>query len=98
MNILRKYRQVRKMLKKSTNVFIMSHKNLDLDAIGSALALYNLVEQMNKNAFIILNDKKHEAGVAKVLSYVDRQVTFLNSNEILPLLTEKDLLIIVDVN
>ena len=70
MDIIKKYKQVKKLIKKSSSIFIMGHKGLDLDAIGSALALYKIIEVQNKNIYIVLNDKKHEAGVARVLNQV----------------------------
>lgn len=98
MDIIKKYRYVRKKIKKASNIFIMGHKGLDLDAIGSALAFYNLVEQLGKKAYIILNDKKHEAGVSKVLNLVKNDINFVTSKEVNSLISTNDLLIIVDVN
>ena len=43
MDIIKKYKQVKKLIKKSSSIFIMGHKGLDLDAIGSALALYKII-------------------------------------------------------
>lgn len=98
MDIIKKYKQVKKLIKKSSNIFIMGHKGLDLDAIGSALAIYNLVERYGKKAYIILNDKKHEAGVSKILNLVKNEVKFINSRELIELMSSDDLLIVVDVN
>lgn len=98
MDILKKYKQVKKLIKKSSSIFIMGHKGLDLDAIGSALALYKIIAAQNKNIYIILNDKKHEAGVAKVLNQVKDNVNFIDSKTVDSLLSSNDLLIVVDVN
>lgn len=98
MDIIKKYKQVKKLIKKSSSIFIMGHKGLDLDAIGSALALYKIIEVQNKNIYIVLNDKKHEAGVAKVLNQVKDNVNFIDSKKVDSLLGNNDLLIVVDVN
>lgn len=98
MDIIKKYKQVKKLIKKSSSIFIMGHKGLDLDAIGSALALYKIIEVQNKNIYIILNDKKHEAGVARVLNQVKDNVNFIDSKKVDSLLGNNDLLIVVDVN
>lgn len=98
MDIIKKYKQVKKLIKKSSSIFIMGHKGLDLDAIGSALALYKIIESKNKNIYIVLNDKKHEAGVARVLNQVKDNVNFIDSKKVDSLLGNNDLLIVVDVN
>lgn len=97
MNKKRAYLRIRALLKKSKNVFIMGHNDLDLDAIGSALGIYDFVRQMKKNAFIIMNDKKHEAGVRKILEMVDDDI-FVKSSEIGDDDLKDSLLIIVDTN
>lgn len=98
MHITKKYKQLKRLIKKSSTIFIMGHRGLDLDAIGSALAIYKLIEPFNKELYIILNDEKHEAGVAKILNQVKEEVRFINSKEVDSLLGIDNLLIIVDVN
>jgi len=97
MNKKRAYLRIRALLKKSKNIFIMGHKDLDLDAIGSALGIYDFVHQMKKRAFIIMNDKKHEAGVRKILEMVDEDI-FIRSSEIFEEDLKDSLLFIVDTN
>lgn len=97
MNKKRAYLRIRALLRKSKNVFIMGHKDLDLDAIGSALGIYDFARQMKKHAFIIMNDKKHEAGVRKILEMVDEDI-FVPSSEIRDEYLKDSLLIIVDTN
>lgn len=97
MNQSRAFLKINRLIKKAQNIFIMGHKDLDLDAIGSALGFYDYVRSKGKNAFIVMNDRKHEAGVKKILKMVD-EVSFIKSKNIPDELFENSLLIMVDVN
>lgn len=43
------------IIKESKDVFIMGHSNPDIDAIGSALGIYRIAKNLDKNAYIITN-------------------------------------------
>ena len=58
---------INKMIDSSKNIFIMGHKDLDLDAIGSALAINDLLMIKGINSTIIIDDELHEPAVKKVL-------------------------------
>lgn len=98
MDKIQKFKTINRMIKKSDSVFIMGHKDLDLDAIGSAIGIYEIATKLNKKAHIILIDKKHESGVKRVLELVKGKISFVNSKEVANLVTDKSLLILVDVN
>lgn len=93
----RAYLRIHALLKRSKTVFIMGHKDMDLDSIGSALGIYDFVRQMKKRAFIITNDKKHEAGVRKILEMSDEDI-FIKSSEIHDEDFQDSMLFIVDTN
>lgn len=98
MNKHKKFEAINRQMKCAESIFIMGHKDLDLDAIGSALALYQLALKFRKKAYIILNDVKHEAGVQKVLDILADTVDFIPSSKACALIRDKSLLVIVDVN
>ena len=68
MTIIKSKRKLMKMIKKSKKIFIMSHKNMDLDALGSSVGLYNILQTKKKDCYLVINEKNHEAGVEKVLN------------------------------
>lgn len=82
----------------SNEVFITSHNRLDIDAIASALALYNIVESFGKKAYIVCDDVESamEPGVKKIISEVCLFVNFCTSESVV--VQENDLLITTDVN
>ncbi len=97
MNRKRAYFKIRHEIRRSKNVFIMGHIDLDLDAIGSCLGIYDFVRSQKKNAYIVINEKKHEAGVSKVLKMLD-DISILTAKEISEDAYKNSLLIIVDTN
>ncbi len=98
MNKKQSFKAINRFIRHSSSIFIMGHKDLDLDAIGSALAIYQLCLKFKKKAYIILDDTKHEAGVQKILDIVRDTVIFLNSSKIEKYKNSNSLLVVVDVN
>ena len=90
-----------KFIRNSKNVFLMAHKNLDLDALGSTIGLYEIIKKKHKNVYIIIDEKKHEAGVAKVLIELTGCIEIVKTEEIEEKMhpkNSKNLLIILDTN
>ena len=56
-------------IRRSSNVFIIGHKNPDFDSIGSAVGLYTLARHYKKKAYIIVDDDatKIEPGVKRIM-------------------------------
>ena len=90
-----------KFIRNSKNVFLMAHKNLDLDALGSTIGLYEIIKKKRKNVYIIIDEKKHEAGVAKVLIELTGCIEIVKTEEIEEKMhpkNSKNLLILLDTN
>ncbi|MDD3241204.1 MAG: DHH family phosphoesterase [Bacilli bacterium] len=98
MNIKKDFKETDKKIKKADKIFIMGHSNLDLDAIGSSLALYNLYTNKNKDCFLIIDEEKHELAVDKIINELKDEIKILTSKDVLKKITELSLLIIVDTN
>ena len=97
MKIQEKAKKIKKLIKQHKTIFIVGHKNLDLDALGSALGIYHITQKYNKKSYIIVDDKTHELGVEKIIN--EQQSTiFITSQEIDKLKESSSLLIIVDTN
>ena len=101
MRIIDKKREWNKAIRGSKNVFLMAHKDLDLDALGSCIGLSTILGQKKKNCYIIIDDKNHELGVEKVLRELEGCIKIIKSEEVdrylYPKLS-KNLLIILDTN
>lgn len=101
MRIIDKKRELNKAIRGSKNVFLMAHKDLDLDALGSCIGLSTILGRKKKNCYIIIDDKNHELGVEKVLRELEGCIKIIKSEEVdrylYPKLS-KNLLIILDTN
>lgn len=101
MKINEKKRELKKLIRGAKTIFIMAHKNLDLDALGSSIGLYSVLEKQKKNCYLVINDKEHELGVEKVLRELDGCLQIITGHEVednLYLRKKRNLLFILDTN
>lgn len=97
MKIQEKAKLLKKLIKQHKTIFIVGHKNLDLDALGSALGIYHITQKYNKKSYIIIDDETHELGVEKIINE-QKANFFISSSQIDELKDNNSLLIIVDTN
>ncbi len=101
MSIVQERRKFNRAVRRSKNIFLMAHKNLDLDALGSCIGLYRLLKKRKKKCYIIIDDQQHEPGVEKVLRELEGCLDIVKSDnlgEFLHKRANKNLLIILDTN
>ena len=101
MNIIKERKKINRAIRKAKIIFLMAHKNLDLDALGSCIGMDQLLKRRRKKVYIIIDDKEHEAGVEKVLRELDGCIEVIKSENIDEYKSEqenKNLLIILDTN
>ena len=92
-------KKITNLIEKSSKIIITSHKNLDLDALGSVLAMYYVCKSLNKKAYLLINDEKYEFGVKRAFEKTkDLNIKTYSSKELLKKVDEKTLLIVLDVN
>lgn len=100
-NNLKKLREeLLKNINTASEVFIVGHNILDYDAIGAALGIATLSKELNKKAYIIVNDLSQDLdpGVSKVLEDSKDDYQFINLEEYKAIANKCSLLIMVDVN
>lgn len=101
MSIIKERRKLNKAIRSAKNIFLMAHKNLDLDALGSSIGMNMILKRKKKNCYLIIDDKHHEAGVEKVLRELEGCIKIIKSenlDEYLHPRKSKNLLIILDTN
>lgn len=94
-------KSIMKYIRKSKTIFLMAHKQLDLDALGSVIGFYEIIRKKRKNCYIIIDEKSHESGVEKVLKELTGCLNIIKSSEIEDYKyprEKKNLLIILDTN
>lgn len=91
---------ISKIIEDSENVFIMGHKNIDIDAIGSALGLYRLSKTLNKKCYIVSEPQGKSLGkfIDELQTQDEYKNVILTIEEAEQLITEKSLLIVVDTH
>ncbi|MBL4937479.1 DHH family phosphoesterase [Clostridium sp. YIM B02515] len=84
----------------SSNVFVMGHKNPDIDCFGAAIGINSAVKLLNKPCYIILDEKNSaiEGILKKFSEEPGYQNTMINTEAVRQNLKEDSLLIIVDVH
>ena len=91
---------ISKIIDESKNVIIMGHKNIDIDAIGSALGLYRLSKTLGKDCYIVSEPNGKSLGkfleiLQSEQEYADIILSEAEANDVIE---ENSLLIIVDTH
>ena len=101
MKIIEQRKELNRRIKRSKVIFLMAHKDLDLDALGSCIGLSLILKQRKKTCYIIVDDKEHELGVEKILKELDGCIPIVRGEDIDKYLypnNKKNLLIVLDTN
>lgn len=85
------------IINKSSQIYLVAHKNMDLDAINSCIAFSYYLKKIGKGSIIIIDDIKHESGVKKILDDYSNTISIIKSKD-LKSIKNTDLLIILDTN
>ncbi|MBO5934390.1 MAG: DHH family phosphoesterase [Clostridia bacterium] len=89
---------VEELIKHSSNVLIMGHKNVDLDALGSSIGIYEAVQQLGIPVKIVIDEKSIMA--KPLLDYYKESgnaSAFIAVNKALAELDDETLVVITDV-
>lgn len=91
-------KKIKRLIKKSDEVYIMGHKHIDLDALGSCLGMYEYVKRQGKEVCIIIDDESLELSCEKVIDKARFSVNIVSRKQMNDLISKKSLLILVDMN
>lgn len=95
-----KYEQISDLIQNHEVCIILSHKSIDLDAFGSALCAYQIIESFGKKAFILLSDNLQNSSIQKSIQLLKESNIKINyiTRDQLPNKKEKTFVMIVDTN
>jgi len=93
-------KKIEELIRSSDKVLITSHKNIDLDALGSVLGLYFVVNNLGKEAHIVIDDEKCTKEVQRALDTIYKLdgIKVEKYNELKSEINKNTLLIITDTN
>ena len=92
---------LKELMEKSDKVYIMGHKNTDIDCIGASVGVYKIAKSLKKEAFI-LTDTKFSSSTKLVVNKVKEldgyKNVFITKDDIKKQEFKDSLLIIVDTH
>ncbi|MCH4891065.1 phosphoesterase [Acidaminobacter sp. JC074] len=89
---------LRPLIDDSPKVFIMGHKYPDMDCFGAAIGMYRAVVNRGKDAYIVLNQVNDAIFSVFELFADNDEYKFIGDEEALEMITDKDLLVVVDTH
>ena len=88
------------LIGQSSHVFIMGHRNADLDAVGAAMGICAMCRKKGKKFSIVLDLEKNasERLIAEIRQVPEYHDIFISGQEALLICDNKSILIVVDTN
>ncbi|SOC39370.1 DHH family phosphoesterase [Ureibacillus acetophenoni] len=90
------------LIQESDQVFIMGHKNPDMDSIGASMGVRKMVEKNKVKGYIIVNFDELNGSVSRLFNEIEKSPevyeNFISPEEARAKMTEKSLLVVVDTH
>ena len=88
------------LIGQSSTVFIMGHKNADLDAVGAAMGIACMCRKKGKKAQIVIDRERNAAHrlIEEIVKVPEYQDVFISGQDALLLCDNRSTLIVVDTN
>ena len=88
-----------RIISDADNVIVMGHKNIDIDALGSAIGIYKLTKTLGKTCYIVSNLSKSTEKFAKDFEAIEEYKNLIVSEEkVEEEITDNTVLVIVDTH
>lgn len=93
---------LRDLIQDSDKIFIMGHKQPDMDAIGAAIGVRKMARMNNKDGYVILNFNDLDGSVTRLMKEIEQDEElydqFITPDQAITMLTDKSLVVIVDTH
>ena len=88
------------LIGQSSQVFIMGHRNADMDAVGSAMGIACLCRKKNKPAYIVLDLEENSAQrlIDEIVQEPEYKNIFISGEDALLMCDNRSTLVVVDTN
>jgi len=88
------------LIGQSSQVFIMGHKNADLDAVGAAMGIACMCRKKGKKAYIVLDQERNVAErlLEEIVAVPEYQDAIITGQEAMLLSDSHSTLVVVDTN
>ena len=84
----------------SSQVFVMGHKNADLDAVGAAMGICSLCRKKGKPFYIVMDLEENSSGrlIEEICQVAEYKKAFISGQDALLLCDDRSTLVVVDTN
>lgn len=93
---------MRDLIRESSRVLIMGHKNPDMDSLGASIGIMKLAEFVGREAYVVIPAGETSVGIQRLVHEVENDEDlyshFLTEFEAQPLIDEQTLLVVVDTH
>ncbi len=93
---------LRDLIQDSDQVFVMGHKNPDMDSIGASVGVRKMAQMNDVKGYVIINFEELNGSVTRLMHEIESKSdfyeNFLTPDEAAARMTEKSLLVIVDTH
>ncbi|MFJ7916025.1 MULTISPECIES: DHH family phosphoesterase [unclassified Lysinibacillus] len=93
---------LRDLIQDSDQVFVMGHKNPDMDSIGASVGVRKMAQMNDVKGYVIVNFEELNGSVTRLMNEIESKSdfyeNFLTPEEAAARMTEKSLLVIVDTH
>lgn len=88
------------LIGQSSQVFIMGHRNADMDAVGAAMGISCLCRKKGKKAYIVLDLEHNASGrlIEQILQVPEYKDVFISGQDALLQCDSRSILVVVDTN
>ena len=88
------------LISQSSDIFVMGHKNADLDSLGAACGVVCICRKLGKKPAIVIDPENNAAGIllAQLANQPEYRGVLISGQDALLMADPKSLLIVVDTN
>lgn len=79
-------------------VFVVGHKNLDMDALGSAVGMQLFASNVTENSYALYDEEQMSPDIERAVSFLEKEgvTKLLSVKDAMGMVTDRSLLILVD--
>lgn len=93
---------MRDLIRESSRVLIMGHKNPDMDSLGASIGVMKLAEFVGREAYVVMPSGETSVGIQRLVHEIESDEElysrFLTEFEAQPLIDDQTLLVVVDTH
>ena len=93
---------LRDLIQESDRVFIMGHKNPDMDSIGAAIGVSKMAIMNNREGYIVMNFNELNGSVQRLMTEIETSAElyerFITPEDVLAKITSNSLVVVVDTH